>query len=138
MHKQAAMSHPAHVLSSPAPRRSALVQALVWLGLLGLLWSLNLAQAGPLDSEPALLMTDVEVAEAQESVAEPEMGVSCRKPASPKSPAAELLLHEVDQAVLLHWQICRVLTHAAPAPGPQHILPEAGQQPLLRPPAALG
>ncbi len=139
MYKKPAMPRPPHVLSRPAPRRLRLVQALAFLLLLGgLLWSWNQAHASPADSEMVFFMSEVEVTEAQESVAELEMEVSCRKPAPLKSTVADLLCHEVDQAVRLHWQICRVLTQAAPAPGPQHILPEAGQQPLLRPPAALG
>ncbi|MDE2617589.1 MAG: hypothetical protein KGL73_11295, partial [Burkholderiales bacterium] len=89
-------------------------------------------------SEVAYFMSDAEFDAAQEAVAESGVEQRCRKPAPLKSTVADLLCHEVDQAVRLHWQICRVLTQAAPAPGPQHILPEAGQQPLLRPPAALG
>jgi hypothetical protein len=139
MHKKAFMSRPPLALSSPAPRRLGLVRALVFLWLLGgLLWSWNQAQASPADSEMVFFMVDAEADAAQELAAEWAGEGGCREPVPLKPTPADLLCHEVDQAARLRWQISRGLTQAAPVPGPQHILPEAGQQPLLRPPAALG
>ncbi len=139
MHKKAFMSRSPLASSSPAPRRLRPVQMLAFLWLLGgLLWSWNQAHASPAGSEMVFFMVEAEADAAQEAAAELAVEEGCRKPAPLKPTPTDLLCHEVDQAARLQWQISRVLTHAAPVPGPQRILPEAGQQPLLRPPAAPG
>ncbi len=130
------MSQPSRPLSHPAPRRPGLWHALFLLGLLGLLASWNLAQASPAQSELTHFLPElVLVGAVLEPAAElgPELG--CRKPAAPKTAPAELLLYEVDQAVLMRWQLCRLLTQAAPPADVLPRLPEIGPQPLLRPPA---
>jgi hypothetical protein len=135
MHKKPAMPRPPHAISRQALRRQRLVHVLAFLWLLGgLLWSWNQAHASPVDSEMVFFMVDA----AQEVATEPAVAQGCRKPATFQPTPTDLLCHEADQAVPPHWQIDRTLRQAAPVPGPQHILPEAGQQPLLRPPAALG
>lgn len=139
MHKNSTMPHPPHALSHPAPRRRRLVQGLAFLWLLGgLLWSWNQAHASSADSEVVFFMVEAEADAAEDVALESGVEEACRKPVPLKPAPTDLLCHEVDQAVPPHWQIDRTLRQAAPVPGPQHILPEAGQQPLLRPPAALG
>ncbi len=131
------MSHPARPLAQPALRRSGLLRALFLLGLLGLLWSWNLAQASPAQSELSHFLPELAMVGAVlEPAAELGPEFACRKPAAPKKTPAELLLHEVDQAVLMRWQLCRLLTQALPPADVLPRLPEIGPQPLLRPPAA--
>ncbi len=133
------MSRPLHAFASPAPRRLGFVQALAFLWLLAALFGVwNQAQASTVGSEMAYFMSDAEFDAAQETAAGSGVESGCRKPATFQPTPTDLLCHEADQAVPPHWQIDRTLRQAAPVPGPQHILPEAGQQPLLRPPAALG
>ena len=122
-----------------APRRAKLIQVLTFLWLLGgLLWSYNQAQASPIDADMVFFMAHAEVHTAQETAADLGVKEGCRMPVVLEVTVADLLCLEVEQAVRLRWQISRVLKHAAPFPAPQRFLPEAGQQPLLRPPATLG
>ncbi len=136
--KKTTMSIPRLAPSAAVPRRPGLARALLLLGLLGLLWSWHLApaQAHPADSEWKHFLPELAAELAQDVAAELGPSLGCRKPATPKSAPPELLLHEVDQAVLMRWQLCRLLTQAPPPSQALPSLPEIGPQPLLRPPTA--
>lgn len=132
------MSRPIPAPSLPAPRRLARLRALLWLALLGgLLWAGSAAQARPAHSELTYFLPELSAGLELATGADGLVALDCRKPAPLKTPPAELLLHEADQAVLLRWQLCRLLTQAPPLTQALPSLPEIGLQPLLRPPAAL-
>lgn len=139
MLRKPAMSSRPHPSASPVPRRLGYVHALAFLWLLAALLGVwHQAQASAVGSEVVYFVSNAEFEAAQETAAGSGVEEGCRKPLPFQPTPTDLLCHEVDQAVPPHWQNDRTLRQAAPAPGPQHILPEAGQQPLLRPPAALG
>ncbi len=131
------MSRPIPALSLPAPRRPVLLRALVWLALLGgLLWSVSAAQARPAHSELTHFLPELSTGLELAPEAVWLVDLDCRKLVPLKTTPAELLLHEVDQA-LLRWQLCRLLKQAPPPGDALPSLPEIGPQPLLRPPTAL-
>ncbi len=138
------MSRPISCQQTAAAPRLLLLGGLFFVVLLGLLGAWTQAQAASLAygaSELSYLMPaegSEDMGAGVQADSAPAGLMSCIKPAGLKVKAADLRPGEVsDKDVHSRIVLWLTLPQAAPAQGPQSVLPQTVREPLLRPPARL-